>query len=756
MPAPEEALTAGNITFTGYEGAESTPTRPCPPGDGPFPGVLVIHHLPGWDSGTKEITRRFAAEGYNALCPNLYARQGLDVDPDDAAAATREAGGIPDDQFVGDADAAVKAPARPAHIQRQGRRHRLLLGRTALLPDRGERARRCGGRLLRGLRDRHRSRRLPAQGDAAGRPHARPHVPAPRPLRQRRPVPQPRAGRRAGGRRSRTPARPTSSTATTAPATPSSRWSVRPTGPRPRSTAGSASSSGTAATWRGADHVLLPHRRHRDRRQRQGSAGMDAGHRRPASTSTIRSTRRSTTRSTSTSPTRHAGPGARVAVELSAESAAALVESINEALGRCRGRRHVTAPTGPAAGVHLPWAEVPERGADVGGRRRWRRAPTRPATLPAGSRRGRPRVLDCPGGAIFVKAVGAALNPESPELPPARGGGVGRVAAGAGVPAPARRLRRRRLGGAGLRGDRRGGRRRIRGTPRRARGRGARPLDALHDALTPSPVPARSPPADRLQSHVRRLGRAGRPRARPRGLDCVEPPAPGPRLAELESGWPGAVRGLDAAPRRRARRQPAGHRRRRRVRGLAARVPSAKPVFDLVGLGAVGRAGGRPGAGGAPGPARAGSRSTRTSSPCWWLPSRASSSTHSLRAAHRPGLPTLRAVPGRPGRGGAGLAAAPDRVVTAASPAAHVGSAACASDCRSPTSPPTRLPAPSSTGWSAMATAAEETGLRLGLGDGPLLPTPAHGRPEPADARRVHAARRAGGADVAGPARDAW
>ena len=47
--------------------------------------------------------------GYNALCPNLYARQGLDVDPDDAAAATREAGGIPDDQFVGDADAAVEA-----------------------------------------------------------------------------------------------------------------------------------------------------------------------------------------------------------------------------------------------------------------------------------------------------------------------------------------------------------------------------------------------------------------------------------------------------------------------------------------------------------------------------------------------------------------------------------------------------------------------------------------------------------------------
>ena len=121
MPAPEEALSAGNITFTGYEGAEINAYQALPAGDGPFPGVLVIHHLPGWDSTTKEITRRFAAEGYNALCPNLYARQGLDVDPDDAAAATREAGGIPDDQFVGDAEAAVKVlRALPTSNARSG------------------------------------------------------------------------------------------------------------------------------------------------------------------------------------------------------------------------------------------------------------------------------------------------------------------------------------------------------------------------------------------------------------------------------------------------------------------------------------------------------------------------------------------------------------------------------------------------------------------------------------------------------------
>ena len=109
MPVPEEALSANNVNLTAPDGATVNAYLARPAGDGPFPGVLVIHHLPGWDPSTKEITRRFAAEGYNAICPNLYARQGLEVDPDDAAAATRAEGGVPDDQFVGDAGAAIEA-----------------------------------------------------------------------------------------------------------------------------------------------------------------------------------------------------------------------------------------------------------------------------------------------------------------------------------------------------------------------------------------------------------------------------------------------------------------------------------------------------------------------------------------------------------------------------------------------------------------------------------------------------------------------
>ena len=37
---------------------------------------MVIHHLPGWDEATKEITRNFAHHGYAAISPNLHFREG--------------------------------------------------------------------------------------------------------------------------------------------------------------------------------------------------------------------------------------------------------------------------------------------------------------------------------------------------------------------------------------------------------------------------------------------------------------------------------------------------------------------------------------------------------------------------------------------------------------------------------------------------------------------------------------------------------
>ncbi len=44
-----------------------------PEGDGPFPGIVVIHEIFGLNENMKDITRRFADQGYVALAVDLFA-----------------------------------------------------------------------------------------------------------------------------------------------------------------------------------------------------------------------------------------------------------------------------------------------------------------------------------------------------------------------------------------------------------------------------------------------------------------------------------------------------------------------------------------------------------------------------------------------------------------------------------------------------------------------------------------------------------
>ncbi|MGI8880047.1 MAG: dienelactone hydrolase family protein [Jatrophihabitans sp.] len=100
-------LAAATTTLQGADGAaiESYLARPVGPKS--RGGVVVIHHLPGYDGSTKEIVRRFAVLGYDAICPNLYSRQAPDLDPTAASALVREAGGITDEQLVSDVGTAA-------------------------------------------------------------------------------------------------------------------------------------------------------------------------------------------------------------------------------------------------------------------------------------------------------------------------------------------------------------------------------------------------------------------------------------------------------------------------------------------------------------------------------------------------------------------------------------------------------------------------------------------------------------------------
>jgi carboxymethylenebutenolidase len=97
-----DAIQAESITITGH-GSDPIEAYSARPLDrGPVGGVVVIHHMPGYDQGTKSIARTFAAHGYNAVMPNLHWRDAPGASPDDAAAASRASGGVPDERLVGD------------------------------------------------------------------------------------------------------------------------------------------------------------------------------------------------------------------------------------------------------------------------------------------------------------------------------------------------------------------------------------------------------------------------------------------------------------------------------------------------------------------------------------------------------------------------------------------------------------------------------------------------------------------------------
>ena len=102
-----DGMTATVIQIAGANGDKIHAYVAKPEGKGPFPGIVLIHHMPGWDELYREFTRRFAQHGYNAICPDLYCRLGHGA-PDDITQKMRAAGGIADAQVVDDCVAGAK------------------------------------------------------------------------------------------------------------------------------------------------------------------------------------------------------------------------------------------------------------------------------------------------------------------------------------------------------------------------------------------------------------------------------------------------------------------------------------------------------------------------------------------------------------------------------------------------------------------------------------------------------------------------
>lgn len=99
-------LTAETIQISGHENTMIDAYIARPSGSGPFPGVVVIHHMPGWDEWTTEVVRRFAHNGYAAIAPNLHFRAGSGS-LEEVVQRVRDAGGSKDEFVLGDIQASL-------------------------------------------------------------------------------------------------------------------------------------------------------------------------------------------------------------------------------------------------------------------------------------------------------------------------------------------------------------------------------------------------------------------------------------------------------------------------------------------------------------------------------------------------------------------------------------------------------------------------------------------------------------------------
>ena len=102
-----EGMIVETVSINGHNGDTISAYVARPRGAGPFPGMVLIHHNPGWDEWYCETTRKFAHHGYAAISHNLFQRAG-EGRSDDVAAKVRAEGGIPDAQAIGDSEGAVK------------------------------------------------------------------------------------------------------------------------------------------------------------------------------------------------------------------------------------------------------------------------------------------------------------------------------------------------------------------------------------------------------------------------------------------------------------------------------------------------------------------------------------------------------------------------------------------------------------------------------------------------------------------------
>jgi carboxymethylenebutenolidase len=100
-----DGITSEVITYPAGNGDHIHAYVTQPTSSGPRPGIVAVHHMPGWDEFYREFSDRLARHGYTVICPDLYCRYGHGT-PDDIAAKVRGEGGVYDESVMADCSAA--------------------------------------------------------------------------------------------------------------------------------------------------------------------------------------------------------------------------------------------------------------------------------------------------------------------------------------------------------------------------------------------------------------------------------------------------------------------------------------------------------------------------------------------------------------------------------------------------------------------------------------------------------------------------
>ena len=108
IKTPSDGLTVGEV-MVDVNGFKMPVYRAAPAGKTGLPVVLVLSEIFGVHEHIADIARRFARQGYMALAPELFIRQGDAQSYGEMAKLMSEViGKVPDAQVMGDLDATVK------------------------------------------------------------------------------------------------------------------------------------------------------------------------------------------------------------------------------------------------------------------------------------------------------------------------------------------------------------------------------------------------------------------------------------------------------------------------------------------------------------------------------------------------------------------------------------------------------------------------------------------------------------------------